>query len=101
MIKDRQVSLRKMLPTVVKNEGFFALYRGFAANSIRDVPGWGLYFYFYELYKDLSKKYSDRYLGPAKRPATRETIINVNAGGLAGVMSWLLLYPFDIVKTQI
>jgi len=28
-------------------------------------------------------------------------LININAGGIAGVLSWFLLYPFDVVKTQI
>lgn len=90
-----------MLPVIIKNEGFFALYRGFAANCIRDVPGWGLYFYSYELLKDLSQRFCKNYLKPTAHLKSREWLINVNAGGSAGVISWLLLYPFDIVKTHI
>ena len=29
------------------------LYKGFGALMLRDVPGWGVYFYSYELLKDM------------------------------------------------
>ena len=101
VMRDQHLTLRKCLPLIVKNEGFFALYRGFFANCIRDVPGWGIYFYAYELIKDKSRKFSKNHFLPSKHPKTRDWLLNVNSGGLAGVLSWLLLYPFDIVKTHI
>ena len=38
---------------------------------------------------------------PSPHPKGRDWLINVNSGGWAGVFSWLMLYPFDIVKTHI
>eukprot|EP00347_Sterkiella_histriomuscorum_P013990 403362588 len=101
VMKDQHLPMRQLMLQTIKNDGFVSLYRGFAANCIRDIPGWGLYFYTYELLKSWSWRFSNYYLKPSHHPKSREWTINVNAGGLAGVISWLLLYPFDIVKTHI
>jgi len=63
---------------------------------IRDVPGWATYFYAYEYFKrvissginshdNLRLKYS----------------IMIFSGGTAGVVSWLVSYPFDVIKSDI
>jgi hypothetical protein len=43
------------LPKIIKNEGFKGLYKGFWPTFIREVPGWGSYFYAYEALKDILK----------------------------------------------
>jgi len=53
------LTIRQLLPIIVKNEGFSALYRGFWVNCLRDVPGWGIYFYLYEYTKAISKRLRD------------------------------------------
>ena len=63
---------------------------------LRDVPAWGVYFYAYDLFKDLlSIDTSNGF-----KDAT-SVVVLMMAGGASGVASWLISYPFDIVKTQI
>ena len=82
-----------------RNEGLASLYKGLLAAILRAVPCWSSYFWANEVLKE-------RY-GVTKAKMTGDDWSNINVmkrsaiGGVAGVFSWLICYPFDIVKTKI
>jgi solute carrier family 25 carnitine/acylcarnitine transporter 20/29 len=59
------------------------MYKGFKYTLLRDSVGIGIYFYSYFLIKE-------KYDFDASM-----------SGGIAGVLSWIYSYPFDVIKTQI
>ncbi len=59
--KDGHVSYRTLIPEIVKTEGYGGLFRGMSVQALRDIPGWGIYFYSYEVFKVLIYK-ADRIL---------------------------------------
>ena len=47
------IKYREAIPTLIRNEGPLSLYKGMTALMVRDVPGWGVYFWSYEVLKDM------------------------------------------------
>ena len=43
------VVYKEAIPKLIAEEGYRGLYKGFMALLMRDFPGWGTYFYSYEL----------------------------------------------------
>jgi len=66
--------------------GFRGLTRGFFLTASREVPGFATYFASYE--------YMVRELGDS-------TVSVLFCGGMAGIASWLVTYPQDVIKTRI
>ena len=93
------IKYRNAIPLMIHNEGFGGLYKGCGALMLRDVPGWGIYFWSYETLKSMFG------IPEAKKQGTDKTMLNVAiqmwCGGVAGQASWMIGYPFDIIKTQI
>lgn len=90
-IPKNEGGLRKSLDLIWKNGGVPSLFRGTWMTLLRDAPG--SYFYFIT-YEYLMKKYRDKngHVSPG-------TVIF--AGGMSGVVHWVLALPFDIVKTRL
>ena len=63
------------------------IYKGFGITSIRESLGGGIYFYSY--YKMKNNEY------------IKGEMNILLSGGIAGSLSWLLTYPFDVIKTRI
>ncbi|MCJ1227249.1 hypothetical protein MMC12_003904 [Toensbergia leucococca] len=76
-----------------KQGGLRGLYLGGAVTSSRDALGWGTYFWSYEL----SKRCFDHAFD-AERYAALKLLLS---GGLAGVVSWILIFPLDVIKTRV
>ncbi|KAK7255365.1 hypothetical protein RIF29_28774 [Crotalaria pallida] len=75
-------------------EGLRGMFRGLRITMIRDSPSHGLYFWTYE--------YMREQLHPGCRKNCDESLDTMLiAGGLAGVSSWILCYPFDVIKTRL
>lgn len=72
---------------VLRRDGHQVLTRGFVATAYREVPAFGVYFLTYETLKGMFKQPSDA--------------VYAFAGGAAGVASWVVCYPFDVVKTHL
>ena len=93
------VRYREEIPRLISNEGYMGLYKGFGALVCRDVPGWGVYFFAYDFLK--------RCMGVAEAKKTGDDNSALNmaikmwAAGVAGQASWIVSYPYDIIKTQI
>lgn len=74
-----------------KNEGLFGVYRGFWCTILRDSPAFGVYFAGYEY---LTEKVTD----PKGNVNTLNLLL---VGGLAGVWSWVVIYPLDVIKSRL
>eukprot|EP01136_Pigoraptor_vietnamica_P040071 Opistho-1_new@11577 len=79
---------------LVRAHGFRnGLFRGFWATMVREVPSYGFYFYSYENVK--------AYLAPEGNADNLAQHHLALAGGIAGIMAWLPIYPIDVVKSRI
>ncbi|KAI8594717.1 mitochondrial carrier domain-containing protein, partial [Dissophora ornata] len=81
------------LQMIIKLDGVGALYQGYRATLLRDVPFSALQFAFYEKFKAGAKKWEARPDGQMSLPV--ETACGAIAGGLAG----FLTTPLDVMKT--
>ncbi|KAF8968888.1 hypothetical protein BGZ46_010768 [Entomortierella lignicola] len=84
---------RHALKMIVKHDGAGALYQGYRATLLRDVPFSALQFAFYEKFKVEAKRWEARPDGQMSLPV--ETACGAVAGGLAG----FLTTPLDVMKT--
>lgn len=80
---------------IQRTEGLRGLYRGLSITVARDVPGFASYFVLYEL---LVRAGSSQSGSSDARPGALHTLL---AGGAAGVGSWILTMPIDVVKTRL
>ncbi|KAF9923176.1 hypothetical protein FBU30_006749 [Linnemannia zychae] len=81
------------LQMIVKYDGVGALYQGYRATLVRDVPFSALQFAFYEKFKVEARKWEARPDGQMSLHI--ETACGAVAGGLAG----FLTTPLDVMKT--
>lgn len=72
---------------IFRKEGFRGFYRGLTPTLLRDAPGLGLYFASFQYLIDTQPTKSEQSL--------------LVAGGVAGTLSWIFIYPFDVIKTQL
>eukprot|EP00981_Chlorochromonas_danica_P000445 scaffold96_cov167-Ochromonas_danica.AAC.52 len=74
-------------------EGFRGFYKGFSVTALREAPSIGIYFFAYKFTREMLTKIQG---------LDRANHISITlAGGVAGALSWALLYPIDVVKTHI
>ncbi|KAI8060348.1 mitochondrial carrier domain-containing protein [Gongronella butleri] len=74
---------------IVKKKGILALYNGFGLHFLRDSLGTGMYFGGYETTKYLL----------TKKGQTAGPLTQFIAGGVCGILCWLIVFPIDLVKT--
>lgn len=73
----------------LQHQGVSGLYRGLVPHAWRDGPGFGAYMLLYEM--SLSA------LGGRETSGASQQFL---AGGFAGVMCWLSVLPFDVIKSR-
>lgn len=82
-----------------KLEGAKGVSRGLIATLWRDVPSFGAYFWTYEwIRREGCKALFD---GDITRVDDLPAGITLFAGGVGGVASWVISYPFDVIKTVV
>lgn len=86
-------STRDAFRTIVRTEGFSALFYGYKATIFRDLPFSALQFAFYEQEQNLAKAW----VGSRDIGLELEILTAATAGGMAGVITC----PLDVVKTRI
>ncbi|KAM5298250.1 solute carrier family 25 member 48 [Ctenodactylus gundi] len=100
-LKNRAVALREQpayqgpvhcTATIVRTEGLAGLYRGASAMLLRDIPGYCFYFIPYVFLSEWITP--EVCTGPS--PCTVWL-----AGGVAGVISWGIATPMDVVKSRL
>jgi hypothetical protein len=79
--------------SIYRLEGFSALFHGYKATLVRDLPFSALQFAFYEQEQKLAKAY----VGRRDIGLGLEILTGATAGGMAGVITC----PLDVVKTRI
>jgi hypothetical protein len=79
--------------TIARTEGFGALYSGYKATIVRDLPFSALQFAFYEQ----ERRFAQHWQGKNDIGLGFEVVTAVSAGGAAGVITC----PLDVVKTRI
>lgn len=78
-----------------RTEGIRGLYKGLGVTCLREIPAIGIYFF---SYKNIRAGLHKLQGGTAEtKVSTPATLV---AGALAGALSWLLLYPIDVIKTN-
>lgn len=95
LVVDGQGSSYGVLKDIWKRYGIRGLYAGGAVTAVRDSVGYGWYFWSYELSKRLLLS---RTHDPFVEPKSWEVLV---AGGIAGVVTWVSIYPLDVVKTRL
>ena len=79
--------------TIVRQEGFSALFYGYKATLYRDLPFSALQFMFWEQFSAWARQHK----GGRDIGVPLELLTGAAAGGLAGVMTC----PLDVVKTRL
>jgi len=82
--------------SILRTEGFSALYRGFYFTTLRDVSYSTVFFVIYEPMKQFIHKQISSTTSPNFSP-----IPIILSSGLAGAVSWTVVLPLDCAKTLI
>lgn len=87
--------------------GTRGLYFGGGVTALRDSVGYGFYFWSYEL----CTRWMDQWLrssGYGKKPGLAENGISgaeaakvLLCGGIAGIVTWVSIFPLDVIKTRV
>ena len=91
---------------IYATHGIPGLYRGLAVTAWREIPAFGIYFATYDYVKD--------YIQSTLATNNQNQLNQQNqlndmhfwgasalAGGCSGCLSWSVIYPLDVIKTQI
>ncbi|KAJ2848381.1 hypothetical protein IWW36_003334 [Coemansia brasiliensis] len=76
---------------IVHQRGLLGMYYGLGLHMMRDASGTAIYFASYETIKETLR----RLTGSDKTGV----LTHMFAGGICGVLSWLLIFPVDLVKS--
>jgi len=95
LVVDGQNSSYGVLKDIWKHRGFRGFYFGGTITAVRDAIGYGWYFWSYELSKRLLLS---RQPDPFIPPTAADVLIS---GGIAGVVTWVSIYPLDVIKTRL
>ncbi|KAG8806982.1 hypothetical protein FRC18_005812 [Serendipita sp. 400] len=91
----------KMGGTGNSPKGITALWTGMRLHWLRDTSGTALYFFEYDSMRYLLGRLPNGEQGPTPYWAPiHASIIPFVCGSLAGVSSWAIIYPLDVVKTK-
>lgn len=103
----RAPSARDVAIEIFRRRGIKGLFRGFVPTAIRET-GFGAYFGVYEatlmLFSQPSSSPEKSPLAPEAAPSSaqaRRSYPVLIAGALAGVCSWVVTFPFDVIKTRV
>lgn len=93
---------REAVRDICRFNGFAGLYTGFRLHLLRDTAGTALYFLEYDGMRYLLGRNRLGEQGPVPSffPIP-PSIVPFVCGSLAGVTSWAIIYPLDVVKTKV
>jgi len=87
---------------IYKNNGIRGLYTGFRLHCLRDTLGTSLYFFEYDGLRHIMGRLPSGEQGPTPSwMPIHSSLVPFLCGSLAGVTSWALIYPLDVVKTKV
>lgn len=77
-------------------------YIGFPLHMMRDTLGTALYFGFYDTIRSLVSRHSTRQPnGSTQFLGMPGPVVSFLSGSAAGIASWLIVYPVDLIKTKV
>ena len=76
---------------IYRTEGIRGLFKGYFVTIAREMPSIGLYFFAYKNTRDKVMRWQG--------DSTPSTFATLLGGGVAGAVSWTVIYPCDVVKT--
>ncbi len=82
----------------MRREGVLALWKGYAATMLRDVPFSALYWPFYEAFR--SALLGSDPVQRARLPQSEVTAGTFAAGAVAGSIAATITLPMDVIKTR-
>ncbi len=82
------------LVKIYRQDGIRGCYRGMVSTMIRDIPGYGFYFWLYNVFCRMFTR-KDQLVSDLG------SLQLFMAGGLAGMVSWGAFYPCDVIKSRI
>ncbi|TIA47891.1 hypothetical protein D6C77_10098 [Aureobasidium pullulans] len=91
-ISDLRTGAFRTAQQLVRDRGIRGLYCGYRLHLVRDTIGTAIYFGTYETVKQVLSN------GRGNEPAEPAAV--ALAGATCGIVSWVLIYPIDVVKTQ-
>ena len=77
---------------IYRSGGLKGLYTGFPLHFTRDVLGTSLYFSIYD---------SSRFIVDKVELPTPQFLTTFVCGSSAGILSWIIIYPVDLVKSKV
>ncbi|KAH9492909.1 hypothetical protein Btru_032586 [Bulinus truncatus] len=77
---------------IIRTSGIRGIYRGFWTHVVRDTPAASMYMSSYSFFQFESFQ---------RFPSVPSQIVNFIGGGVSGVLSWLIIMPFDVVKSKL
>ncbi|KAG2054717.1 hypothetical protein BDR06DRAFT_982290 [Suillus hirtellus] len=87
---------------IFRTHGLSGPWIGFRLHFVRDTAGTALYFFEYDAMRHLLGRQRSGEQGPTPAWLPIPTsLIPFVCGSLAGVSSWALIYPLDVVKTKV
>jgi len=89
-VKGKTITALAMAKKIIKEHGVREIYKGNLITLCREIPATAVYFGTYEY---LSRKLKIKY--------GEINWIPIVAGGVAGLLSWIVSYPQDIIKTKL
>lgn len=99
MNKVNRLSYRDEMRRIYRSEGIFGFTRGYSAMVLRDAPGFGAYFFLYDLIK---RSFGLSHFEHENNSFHWNVMMRkFFAGGIAGMMTWFLCYPMDTIKTTL
>ncbi|KAJ2660141.1 hypothetical protein IWW48_003088 [Coemansia sp. RSA 1200] len=78
---------------IIRCRGVAGLYYGIRLHILRDASGTAIYFAAYETIKETLRQITGS--------ETTGPMTHMLAGGSCGVLSWLLIFPVDLIKSSI
>lgn len=75
---------------IYSSQGLKGLYKGFDATVLREIPSIGTYFSIY--------RYTKEFLTPSGQESS--SLVTMFSGALAGSCSWGIVYPLDVIKSN-
>ncbi len=104
-----RTTLRTILTSGGSSANISALYRGWWITCWREIPAFGAYFSLYDIFKDRIQYTLDQRDTKSmattgaqqEEPKAHTWFASAIAGGLTGALTWAIVYPFDVLKTQI
>jgi len=81
------------LKQIYRSEGLKGIFRGQLCTIYREAPAFGAYFVSFEVFS--------RFLSGTRNSSEASSLAIFLAGGLAGMTSWAISYPVDVIKSRI